>query len=159
MIPWEELPDHSRVWIYQSSRNFTEDEVSSIQQQSEQFVKDWNAHGASLLASIEVFHQRFIVIFLDEKQAMATGCSIDKLVHLIKSVEEQVDVDMMDRLNVAWLTDGEISSSHVNDIPTLIGNELLTKDTKIFNNIIANKSQFMTDWEKPLVDTWVGQRL
>ncbi|NCF31398.1 MAG: ABC transporter ATPase, partial [Bacteroidetes bacterium] len=45
-VPFDQLPDQSRVWIYPSNRRFTPDELSSIREKAEAFLKQWTAHGA-----------------------------------------------------------------------------------------------------------------
>ena len=37
LVPFESLPDSSRVWIYQSNRSFTEEELVEIKQKLDEF--------------------------------------------------------------------------------------------------------------------------
>ena len=61
-VPFETLPDDSRVWIYQSSRKFSDEEFAAIGNAVHQFVDGWNAHGKPLEASNEMQYHRFIVL-------------------------------------------------------------------------------------------------
>ena len=47
-IPFEDLPEESKVWIYQSNRKFSDDEILEIESDLKSFVEGWNAHGTSL---------------------------------------------------------------------------------------------------------------
>ena len=50
-IPFESLPAHSRIWIYQSDRKFSDTEVQEIETALHNFIESWSAHGQSLEAS------------------------------------------------------------------------------------------------------------
>ena len=78
-IPFETMPDHARVWIYQANRTLTTREVQQAEQWGQQFVAQWAAHGQALRASVAVLHQHFAVIALDEQHQAASGCSIRQL--------------------------------------------------------------------------------
>ena len=49
--PFENLPEDSKIWIYQSNRKLTDDEVTEITKKCQEFVENWAAHGTSLEAS------------------------------------------------------------------------------------------------------------
>ena len=44
-VPFDQLPDNARVWIYPSSRKFSPDEVLVIRQKTKAFLEQWTAHG------------------------------------------------------------------------------------------------------------------
>ena len=47
-VPFESLPEESRIWIYKSNRKFSDDEMAAIENALQAFLKDWAAHGTSL---------------------------------------------------------------------------------------------------------------
>ena len=104
VIPFSQLPDHSRVWIYPSNRRFSDEEITQLQSDIEQFLSDWTAHGASLSAGYCIPHQQFIVLALNESDQQATGCSIDKSVHFIQALEQSFSVSLLDKMNVHYLS-------------------------------------------------------
>lgn len=150
------LPDSSRIWIYQSNRNFTQHEANLLQNIFNEFVAGWTAHSKKLIAAMEVVHNRFIIVTLDESAAEATGCSIDKSVHLLKQVEKELDINLFDRQRVAYRSGNEILDFHATELEKLITNDTVTPDTLIFNNVLATKGDLLNNWEKPLKDTWVS---
>ena len=101
-IPFENLPEESKIWIYQSSRKFSDDEVSEIDKDLIEFITNWSAHGISLEASFQIKHNRFIIIAVNQEVQQATGCSIDKSVEFIQSLEQKYSVDLLDKMNVAF---------------------------------------------------------
>ncbi len=51
-VPFDTLPDESRIWIYQSSRKFQENEIALITNRLEQFIAQWAAHGKPLAPDV-----------------------------------------------------------------------------------------------------------
>src|SRR5690606_13534361 len=89
-------------WIYQSSRNFTDEELLEIDQGLTSFLTEWTAHGSELQAGFEIRYKRFLVIGLDQNRAGASGCSIDASVHFIQQLEQRYQVELLDRMNVSF---------------------------------------------------------
>ena len=89
LVPFQDLPANSRLWIYQSDRKFSEDELLKLQEALNSFLNDWTAHGASLNAGFEIKYDRFIVIGLDQSASAASGCSIDSQVRFIQQIEKE----------------------------------------------------------------------
>ena len=88
-IPYENLPEESKVWIYQSNRKFSDDEVADIDQQLKLFLDNWSAHGTALEASFVIKYNRFIIIAVNQEVQVATGCSIDASVQFIQNLEQK----------------------------------------------------------------------
>jgi len=78
MNTYDVMPANSRVWVYQSNRAFTDNEVEKINEQLTLFVDKWVSHNQALKAYGAVYHNQFVVLMVDESQAGASGCSIDR---------------------------------------------------------------------------------
>ena len=102
IVPFDQLPEHSRVWIYPSNRPFTKEERQTIQNKAEIFLAQWTAHGADLQAAIDMPHNRFIVLGLNEAIQSASGCSLDASVHFIQSLEKELGLSLLDKMNVTY---------------------------------------------------------
>ena len=90
-VPFDQLPDEARIWIYPSNRKMSDEEVEQIKALMADFLQQWTAHGQNLNAGFELPHNRFIVIGLDQSNAAASGCSIDASVHFIQEIEKNFD--------------------------------------------------------------------
>ena len=154
-----ELSPESRIWIYQSSREFTAAEAQQINQIATEFVNNWSAHGAALMAAAEVLHNRFLVIGVDEKQAAASGCSIDKSVTLVKKVELDFNTHLLDRMQIAYRSGTEIKTCKLPQISALLAKSEITENTIIFNNLVSTKKDWESNWEIQLKDSWILQRV
>lgn len=159
MVSYKDLPDSSRAWIYQSSREFTSEEVELIKSAGNEFLETWNSHGAALHAALGIFYDRFIAIFADENHASASGCSLDKLGHFLKQVEKDFNVSLFDRMNVAFKSNGKISTFNFIELEKYFAEGKINERTIVFNNLVTTKKEFFTHWEIPLKDSWINDRL
>ena len=158
MISYRNLSPDSKVWIYQSSRAFTDKETGELCIILEKFADDWVAHGKNLSAYATVQYKRFIVLMVDESAAGASGCSIDSSVHFMQEVEKQYGIELFNRLNLAYLTGqgDEVALVHKSKISELIDNQSISEHTTVFNNLIKTKYDFEHSWKIPLKDSWAG---
>lgn len=144
----------SKVWVYQSNRPFTDNEVASVQQKLNDFTAQWKAHGHQLSAKAEVLHHFFIVFTVDEASAGVTGCSIDSSVRIIKEIEQEYKVDLFDRFNMAYRVDGKVIVTNKEDFETLVSIKKVGPNTVVFNNLVQTLEEFQTKWEVPFEQSW-----
>ncbi len=158
-MAYKDFPDSTRLWIYQGNRPFSLTEAKSIKNQGEEFLRSWSAHGAKLNAAFEIFHYLFIALFVDEVQAKATGCSIDKSIHLIRSIENEFNMNLLDRNLVAYRKRDSIEIVERNEFLARFRNSELSANTIIFDNLVSTKKEFDSRWEVPLKDSWLFELL
>jgi hypothetical protein len=151
-------PD-SKVWIYQSSRALTNAETEEIIVLGNAFVAEWAAHGSKLKAGFQVKYNRFLILIADETQALASGCSIDKSVGLIRQIEKMFSINLLDRMQVAYKVDESLVTAHLSDFESNLKNGTLTKDTIVFNNLVQSLRELNLKWEVPLMHSWHQQLL
>ena len=101
-IPFNNLTPESKIWIYQCNRLLKVEEQEFIANKMLDFVNNWQAHGTDLKASFEIQYNHFLVIGVDEKDQNATGCSIDASVHTLQSIQQELDVDLFDRMGITY---------------------------------------------------------
>lgn len=154
LVPFNELPDSSRVWIYQSNRSFTDQELQEITSKLEGFIAQWTAHGADLKASFEIKYKRFITLALDQQLNVATGCSIDASVKFIQQLEQDYNVDLLDKMNVSYKQGEFVAYKTLTDFRKMAKDKAVSKNTIVFNNLVNNKGEYLTDWEVPAEDSW-----
>lgn len=154
MTTYELMPPTSRVWVYQSNIAFTDEEVSEINTQIKNFATNWVSHNNALRSFGQLYHNRFIVLMVDESQAGASGCSIDKSVHFIKAMGHHHGVDFFDRMTFAFQNEGELQTAHRDTFANLFQEGKINSDTPVFNNLIKTKAEFEEKWVIPLKDSW-----
>lgn len=151
------MPGDSRIWIYQSDREFTTHEVGRLGELALRFVEGWTAHDNALRASFALRYGFFLILMIDEKQALASGCSIDKSVNLVRAIEKDFNVSMLNRQLFAWRKDNAIHVSTREDFEKLIGRGEITPGTIVFNNLVERKYELPGKWELKLKDSWHAQ--
>jgi len=151
---------NERLWIYQSNRLLTDAECARIADVLQEFVEQWTAHGNQLLGSFEIRHRLFILLKVDESQAMVTGCSIDKSVHLLKKLESELGISLFDRLQVAFRdAAGELRVVHRDEFRSLVQSGKVHAETIVYNNTVTSAADLADKWEVPLRDSWLYQAL
>jgi hypothetical protein len=151
------LPGYSRIWIYQSDRELTEAEVSGISQLTREFSESWTAHNNSLKAGFEIRYNRFLMLMVDEKSAGASGCSIDKSVHFIKSLEEKYGLSFFDRMKFAYQQKNKVEVASKADFAKMISEGIIDDNTLVYNNLIGTKDELADAWEIPFGISWHKQ--
>lgn len=154
LVSFDQLPDSSRVWIYQANRSFTEEELIEIRSKLDSFIEQWTAHGSDLHAGYSIEYKRFIVIGLNQDLNNATGCSIDASVHFIQQLERDYNVDLMDKMNVSYKQGEFIAYKQLSDFKKMAKDRAISKNTIVFNNLVSTKGEFEDQWEIPAKDSW-----
>ena len=154
MTSYELMPGTSRVWIYQSNLPFTEEEVPEIKEQVKNFATNWVSHNNALRSYGDVLNNRFVILMVDESQAGASGCSIDKSVHFIKAMGHHHGVDFFDRMNFAFKIGEELKTAHRDAFAQLFQDGAINDSTLVFNNLVKTKEEFEKGWIVPLKDSW-----
>jgi hypothetical protein len=156
----QNYPANARVWIYQSNRNLLPHEVEAIQNAGNNFVAEWNAHGAAMKSAFLILYNRFLVLVADESAVKASGCSIDSSVRLIRQVEQAFGIQLLDRLNLAYRnSSGEVCSLQMDEFRKKIETGEITGDTIVFNNLAETVGQMKTEWEVAASKSWHKQLL
>jgi len=149
-----QFSENSRVWVYQSNRKLTDSEVQQVKTQLDSFTTSWTAHNNQLKAKGEIRYNRFIILMVDEGQAGASGCSIDKSVRFINQLEQQFNITLLDRFNLAYREGGEVLSAPRHDFEEMLKKGSINTDTIVFNNMVQNLSELQNKWEVPFKDSW-----
>ena len=153
-VEFDTLPDESRIWIYQSNRKFSDEEVAEIEVALKQFLENWAAHGAGLEAAYELKYNRFIVIAINQDTQAATGCSIDASVQFIQSLEAKYGVDLLDKMNVTFKQGEFITHKPLIEFKKLAKDKSVSANTVVFNNLVNTVGEYREFWEVPASESW-----
>jgi len=149
-----QFSENSRVWVYQADRELSATETEQVQQQLNSFTTSWTAHNNQLKAKAEVRYNRFLVLIVDESQAGASGCSIDKSVHFMQHLEQEFGINLFDRFNLAYRDGDKVLSAPRHAFEEMIKQNTINKQTIVFNNMVQNLRELETKWEVPFKDSW-----
>ncbi|MDX1470080.1 MAG: ABC transporter ATPase [Flavobacteriaceae bacterium] len=154
LVEFDQMPDESRVWIYQSNRSFTIEELQEIQSKLESFLTQWTAHGSHLEAAYKIEYKRFIVIALNQNLNSASGCSIDASVRFIQQLEMEYNVDLLDKMNVSYKQGEFVAYKPLVDFKKMAKQKAVSLNTVVFNNLVNNIGEFKENWEVPASESW-----
>ncbi|MFY0607902.1 MAG: hypothetical protein JXR10_14380 [Cyclobacteriaceae bacterium] len=150
-----QMPDHARLWVYQSNRTFSESEKAIISNYLTSFVGQWAAHGNQLAAAFSIEHGQFIVLAVDETIHQASGCSIDASVGIIRNIENEFGVTLLDRSQVAFQLGQEILLIPFNQVKAAIAEGKISSDTITFNNAVSTAEEWKNQWQQKASDSWL----
>ena len=153
-VPFETMPGESRIWIYQSNRKFSDQEVAEIEEGLKNFVDNWAAHGTPLEASYLVLHNRFIIMAVNQEVQNVTGCSIDASVHFIQEQEKKYGVELLDKMNVTFRLGDHIAHKTLTEFRKMVKDKAVSANTVVFNNLVNNIQEWQEYWEVPAAESW-----
>lgn len=154
-VEFEAISNDARIWIYQAAQQFTAEQRTIIANDLEHFTSIWDSHGAPLQAAYQIIDDQFIAIAVDEGFNAASGCSIDKSVAVIKSLEEKTGLSLLEKSNVAYTNGQDIHTVDFRTIKEKIETGDITPETKIYDITITSMDNFRAEWPKNAKDTWV----
>ncbi len=154
LVDFRDLPDNSRVWVYQADRSFTDIEVKQISDKLTTFVQQWKRHGDDLKAAFQIKYNQFIVLAVDEDFNNVSGCSIDASVHIIQSLQEEFEVDLLNKMNVSFKDGENINTVSMKQFKEFAKLDKIKNNTVVFNNMVTSKVDFETSWEVEANQSW-----
>ncbi|MFT3886099.1 MAG: hypothetical protein QM724_11935 [Flavobacteriales bacterium] len=153
------MPAHARVWVYKSARAFTPAERAAINEQGAAFVAGWSAHDLPLDAWAGTVGDHFLVIAVDQEQAAASGCGIDKSVRFVQELERGLGLRLTDRMVVLYEAGDQVKAGTVEELPALLERGALTGDTLVYDDLVATKGDLDARFRVPLRATWMARYL
>ena len=153
-IPFEDLPEESKVWIYQSNRKFSDEEILDIERDLKTFIESWNAHGTALEASYQIRYNRFLILAVDQEVQSASGCSIDSSVAFIQSLEKKYNVELLDKMNVTFKNGDHIAHKPLMEFKKMAKEKAVSGNTIVFNNLVNTLGEYIEYWEVPANESW-----
>ena len=149
------LPDSARCWVYQAATEIPEALVPAIEEALRAYTSHWESHGSILPAGAEILHNRFVLIAVDPRGDSVCGRSVDASVRLMRDLSERFGVDFFDRMQLAYLKDGEVRAAHKDEFAALYAAGEIGDDTLVFDNMVQTLGDWRKNWLKPLKESWV----
>jgi hypothetical protein len=157
IVDFNTLPSDSKLWIYQSNREFTSTELKEIKTLTESFLNNWQAHNEELEVSYQIKYNRFLILAVNESFNSPGGCSIDLSIRFIKDLSKKINIDLLNRMNVSYRDNQEIKCLKLNDFKDLLNSKSINGGTIIFNNLVKTKIDYLNNWETNIKNSWLSQ--
>lgn len=148
----------SRLWFYVSDRALSSADQAVCRERLDDFLPRWTAHNRSLKAFGGVLFDRILAIAVDETQAGASGCGIDKSVHFVEELGAALGIDFFDRTTVGLAS----SASGLEFLPFQKAAERLRNDEAssgalLLDTTVLTKADFESDFLKPVSKSWLAR--
>lgn len=154
-IPFQQLPDTARLWVYAAPRAFTKEELAHIETVAPEFMNQWATHGTPLQASYRVLNDQFLVLAINEAVQPASGCSIDSSVGFVRSLEQTFGLSLTDRTLVFFLIDDQVVVYPLTQLKPHIKQGTIVPKTQLINTLVAMKGELEQKWLVPAGESWL----
>lgn len=156
-LPFDQLPDNARIWIYQAERKLNEQELKTIRLRLSQFCEGWSTHGNGLPTSFELFDDQILVLAVDESGLGASGCSIDSSVRVLRELESQLGINLTDQGKVSVRnSDGNLKVFPALGLKSKVQAGELTLEQEVINPMIRTKADLHQLWQ-PVRNSWLNK--
>ncbi|MEB2776100.1 hypothetical protein SYJ56_12325 [Algoriphagus sp. D3-2-R+10] len=141
------MPEDSRVWVYQATRQFSEQEQELIASRLSIFCDGWNTHGNRMPTSFQILDNHIVVLAADESGLGASGCSIDSSVRTLRELENEIENNITDQGKVTFKSDsGEISVASALGIKSKVTSGEINSQTLVINPQVQSKKDLESVW-------------
>ena len=160
VVPFETLPDASRVWVFGSDTPLDDAGTTALLEGVDAHLADWKAHGAPLTVAREWRDGRFLVVGVDQSSAGASGCSIDGLFRVLQELERQMGTSLVGGGRVFYRdAHAAVQSVPRAEVAALAKRGVIVKDTVVFDTSLTDLGTFRSCFERRAKDCWVKELL
>ncbi len=149
-VELDRLSDNSTTWVFGITPALDERLAAKVLRSVEAFLDQWTAHNVPVTAGCELRDGRFLIVAA-EANSETSGCSIDKLFGLVRSLEGALGLKMLDANQVFFRdADGTVASTTRSDFRSAA-----TPETVVFDTTAQKLGELRSGaWERPARDSW-----
>lgn len=157
-VPFDTLPEPSRIWVFPASRELTPSERSRLLSEVDAFLDGWAAHGAPLRSARDFRDGYFLVVGVDEDAEAPSGCSIDALVRNLRTLGREMGVTLVEH-DPVWYRDGDaVRVVSRGDMRVMARDGLLDAATPVYDTSLTRLADLRSrGLERPARETWHGR--
>ncbi len=158
IVPFDELPDHGRLWVFPASRDLTDAEEHAFLAAVDEFLSQWAAHGVPLRSGRELVDRRFLLVGVDVDAEAPSGCSIDALVNRLRGLGDDLGVRLIDHAPI-WFRSGTVVRSLPRaEFRALAAAGGVASDVPVFDTTLTRIAQVREGGlERPAAESWHGK--
>ena len=153
LVEFTKLNKKSRIWVFQSKDQLDESTYNLIKKKISVFLENWKSHQKSFESSFIIKYKTFVVIAADETN-LISGCSIDSLINFVKSIEDEFEINLLDKLDVKYKIGNDINTANLNEFKKICKNIDINDKLIVFNNLVKNIDDFEKKWEVDIRESW-----
>ncbi|MFN2635616.1 MAG: hypothetical protein ABR585_01120 [Gemmatimonadaceae bacterium] len=151
----EDLPNSARTWVFGSDRGLNAKTKDVLLAETDRFLSQWHAHGAPLTVGRELKYDRFLTVAVDQSTAGASGCSIDGLFRVLKSLEPRLGASLITSGLVFFRNSkGEIEAVNREKFSALSAEGKVNPQTQVFDPTVQTLGEWRARFELKAADGW-----
>ena len=159
-VSFEQLPDDARVWVFGAASEMTVPASERLLAAVDEFLSQWNAHGAALVCAREWRDDRFLAIGVDQSTAGASGCSIDGLFRTLQRLEPELGTTLLGGGRVYYRDpSGRVNVSTRASFKQLAREGKVGEETAVFDTSLTSAGAWREEFERPAKESWHSQLL
>jgi hypothetical protein len=151
----ESYHQQSKLWIYTVKENLTDEMANEISNRLEAFCQSWTAHNKELRAFWNMYENRIILLGVDEHLNPASGCSIDKSVHLLQDLEKEMNINIFDRMLFSYTDGNNIYTLSRDEFQQAIDEQKIDSETMVVNTLAKNLEEWTNIGIQKLQNSWM----
>jgi len=142
------LSDDANIWIFPITPALAD--ADALLRRVDAFLDSWAAHNMPVLAARELREGRFLIVAAD-KDAEKSGCSIDRLFALVRMMQRELGVSMLDA-SLVYYRDAE---GVIRDAKRSELRDHADESTIVFDTTAPTLGDIRRgSWERPARDSW-----
>lgn len=153
------LAPQSTVWFYLSETKLNESQTQRITNELQGFTACWDSHGHPLKSSFEIIENHLIVISVDASTS-ASGCSVDKLTHVIRKIESELNIPLFNRQLVLFQEKtGDWAVDTLNGFKEKLQKNILDSETLIYDLTTNTLAEYFDRGIVSIQKSWLKKYL
>ena len=156
LVPFENLPQDARVWIYSLDRPLEKEDALQLKKDLEPFLESWQSHGRPVQGGWQLQEDRFIFIGALIPEAEISGCGIDASVHAIEAFTQLHNYRLLTGLHLFYRDEnGAIQFLDRAAFRKKVRAGMISASTPVFDTSITSMQDLKSSgFELPAGQSW-----
>lgn len=156
-LPFDQMPDYSRVWVYQADYKLSLADEQLVRERMKSFCEGWNTHGNMMPTSFELLESQILILAVDESKLGASGCSIDSSVRMLRELESVLTINLTDQGKISLRKpSGEMKVISGLGVKSKVTSGEIDLESEVINPVIRIKSDLQNLWQ-PVRNSWLSK--
>lgn len=154
-VPFSQLPDDARLWVFAASSPVTGDRASVLLTAVDEWLAEWKAHGEPLTCARDWRDDRFLAIGVDQSAAGASGCSVDALFRVLQALQAPLGTSLVGGGRVFYRSrSGEIEAVTRSEFASRAVSGEVDSSTIVFDASVTTVSDYRARFEVRAGASW-----
>ncbi|PCJ59202.1 MAG: hypothetical protein COA79_10910 [Planctomycetota bacterium] len=153
-VPFNEIPDDSKLWIYISNRILTTLEKETLLGKVEPFLERWRSEGTAFKSSYQFLEDQILIVTGYGDDFSLSGCAMDALMKTVTKWGESLGVDFTTIPKFCYRHQDLIIAGSRKDFKAAVEAGEINDETIVLDNTLLTLGEFKTNFEKKVLDCW-----